>query len=92
MSLKQAFRTLKGNENDNEGWECRNNQDGTKTCARIKIQDGKEIADGTVVTIGMTDKCEEVLTGDVNRILDKDVEKINQIVGQMKGSCKRGLS
>lgn len=74
-----------------QGWECHENQDGTKTCSRFDIDKNEKVGTGTDVTIGMDPKtCEPFLTGDVS-ILDDDDEDMSRIIKKMKSGCRRGL-
>ena len=77
----------------NKGWDCNQmNEDGSRTCRRFEKGKDGDIGTGTEITIGVDQNCNEVLTGDVNRIMDSDEEAISNIAKKMTASCKRGLS
>lgn len=76
-----------------KGWQCNKNPDGSDTCIRFKAEDGGRVGNGTQVTIGIDEKtCSPILTGDVNSIMDDDLEDIKKLSEQKALACKRGIA
>lgn len=72
-----------------EGWHCKKNAQGEQECTRFETDDkGRKIPTGTKVTIGHDDKCNPVLSGDVNEFMDEDADKINTVAERATSNCR----
>lgn len=73
------------------GWNCDQvNPDGTRTCRRVKIENGERLASGSEITIGVNpETCDPVFTGDAQFIMDDEDNEIDSIARRMTSQCKR---
>lgn len=71
------------------GFECEENEDGSKTCRRYVNKRGKRFATGTdVELIPDPTTCKVRVSGIVN---DEDRESVEQRARDMETKCKKGF-
>lgn len=77
-----------------KGVQCVKNPDGSDTCMRFEVDgNGNKIATGSEINISVDPStCKAVIGGDVNSLLDDEVEDFDNMARAKEKACKRGLS
>lgn len=75
-----------------KGYVCKQNQDGSETCAIIE-KDGDNLrATGSSFSPLLNENTCDVVLGGESRILEEDEEMVKKVIEAKKAGCRKGIA
>jgi len=83
-----AFDFIFGNK---DGMDCSENEDGTLTCRKFKVNKNSKLSTGSEATIAIDPKtCKAFFSGRYS-VLEEDEDDFQRIAKKRESACKGGL-